>query len=204
MDYKAHWQNIYATKDFENVSWYQKYPKTSVRLIEESNLPKDAAIIDIGGGDNYLVDALLELGYTNITVLDISENAIERAKKRLGDKANSVNWIVSDITDFQPQQKYDYWHDRAVFHFLTDDEKVAKYQRLVSGGVGNGKYFSIGTFSENGPNKCSGIEIRKYSTDDLNEKFSQNFEELERFNEVHPTPFDTTQDFSFVKFKKKP
>lgn len=203
MDFKAHWQNIYATKNFKDVSWFQEYPKTSVRLIEESGLSKDAKIIDIGGGDNYLVDALLELGYTNLTVLDISENAIERAKKRLGEKAKLITWIVSDITEFTPENTYDFWHDRAVFHFLTSDEKVTKYKSIVSNAVNKKSYFSIGTFSENGPNKCSGIEIRKYSTTDLKKLYENHFEALESFNETHPTPFDTTQDFSFVKFRRK-
>ena len=203
MDFKAHWQNIYATKDFENVSWYQKHPKTSLRLIEECQLSKDASIIDIGGGDNYLVDALLDLGFTNITVLDISENAINRAKKRLGQKSELVTWIVSDITEFEPTQKYDYWHDRAVFHFLVQEEQIKAYINIVSMSVDSGGFFSIGTFSENGPNKCSGIEIKKYATQDLKTLFSDNFVEIEHFNETHPTPFDTTQEFSFVKFKRK-
>lgn len=203
MDYEAHWQNIYATKDFENVSWYQKYPKTSVRLIETSNLPKNASIIDIGGGDNYLVDALLELGYTNITVLDISSNAIERAKKRLGNQADKVKWIVSDITAFSPETTYDYWHDRAVFHFLRDKDAINKYLSTVNLAVGTNQFFSIGTFSENGPNKCSGIEIKKYAVEDLTQLFHPQFEAIESFKELHPTPFETTQEFSFVRFRKR-
>jgi hypothetical protein len=114
-----------------------------------------------------------------------------------------VTWIASDITEFKPVTTYDFWHDRAVFHFLTSDEKVATYQSIVSKAVHKDKFFSIGTFSENGPNKCSGIEIRKYSTTDLTQLFENHFEALESFNETHPTPFDTSQDFSFVKFRRK-
>ena len=126
-DRKAHWENIYSTKTLLEVSWYQPTPETSIRLIEETYISKEAKIIDVGGGDSFLVDHLLELGYTNLTVLDISSAAIERAKKRLGNKAELVKWIISDITKFQANEIYDVWHDRAAFHFLTAANEIKDY-----------------------------------------------------------------------------
>ena len=148
---KSHWENVFATKNPNEVSWTQTYPTTSMKYIESLQLSKSANIIDIGGGDSNLVDALLENGYENIWVLDISEFALERAKKRLGKKANKVHWIVSDITEFETNIKFDFWHDRAVFHFLTEEENIDKYVALVNkNSVDNGN-FLLGTFSENGP-----------------------------------------------------
>ena len=121
---KSHWENIYQTKDISTVSWYQPTPSTSLDLIAEMDLDKEAAIIDIGGGDSFLPDFLLKLGYTNISVLDISEKALENAKSRLGEDAKKINWIVSDITKFSPKEKYDLWHDRAAFHFLTEEKEI--------------------------------------------------------------------------------
>src|SRR5690606_14673891 len=148
------------TKSPNEVSWTQSYPTTSMNYLKALNLPKTANIIDIGGGDSNLVDALLEKGYQNIWVLDISEHALERAKKRLGDKAASVHWIVSDITEFTPEIKFDFWHDRAVFHFLTDEDRITKYVAIVGNAAAENGHFLLGTFSENGPLKCSGLEIK--------------------------------------------
>ena len=128
---KKHWENIYATKGMQEVSWYQKSPQTSLNLISQLQLSKHASIIDIGAGDSFLVDELLKLGYTNISVLDISVNAIKRAKKRLGELAKNVKWIVTDITEFNPTEKYDLWHDRAVFHFLTQEKDINIYKKEV-------------------------------------------------------------------------
>ena len=142
---KSHWENVFATKNPNEVSWTQTYPTTSMKYIESLQLSKSANIIDIGGGDSNLVDALLENGYENIWVLDISEFALERAKKRLGKKANKVHWIVSDITEFETNIKFDFWHDRAVFHFLTEEENIDKYVALVNkNSVDNGN-FLLGT-----------------------------------------------------------
>jgi len=199
---KNHWENIYETKSLEEVSWYQPTPETSLEFIQNLSLEKDASIIDIGGGDSFLVDHLLESGYTNITVLDISEKAIERAKERLGKNAEKVKWIVSDITKFEPAEKYDIWHDRAAFHFLTDDNDISAYLEIAGKAVKqNGRLF-IGTFSENGPKKCSGIEIRQYSEDSLSETFGSEFRKINCFTVDHKTPFDTVQNFIFCSFRK--
>lgn len=162
---------------------------------------KTAKIIDVGGGESKLVDFLLEEGYENISVLDISANALEKAKKRLGDKAKKVNWIVADITEFEPTEQYDVWHDRAVFHFLTEDNDIKKYQDLVSKAV-KGKMV-IGTFSTNGPLKCSGLEIKQNDEISLTSTFAADFEKIECFTIDHITPFDTIQNFIFCSFNKK-
>jgi len=130
-DSKAHWENIYQTKKFPEVSWYQEKPETSLKIIRSFNLPKSAKIIDVGGGDSYLVDFLLEEGYENISVLDISAKALQKAKKRLGVKGKNINWIAADITEFEPQVHYDLWHDRAAFHFLTEAAKIEKYKEVL-------------------------------------------------------------------------
>lgn len=200
---KNHWENIYETKLLEEVSWYQPVPHTSLGFIKEKNLPTDAAIIDIGGGDSFLVDNLLKWGYTNITVLDISEKAIHRAKERLGKKAENVKWIISDVTEFTPAQKYDLWHDRAAFHFLTNHEDISKYAETAAKYIKPNGFLFIGTFSENGPKKCSGIKIEQYSEDSLPKVFKDSFQLEKSFTFDHKTPFDTIQNFVFGEFRKK-
>lgn len=195
---KYHWDTIYSTKSANEVSWTQEKPTTSLYLINELQVPKCAAIIDIGGGDSKLVDYLLEDGYTNITVLDISEAAINKAKARLGEKASLVSWIVSDIRNFTPTTKYDIWHDRAAFHFLTNDTEINQYKTMVSSYA---QHLIIATFSENGPLKCSGLEIKQYSINSLENLFSNEFQNFKSFNINHTTPFNTTQNFTFCIFK---
>ena len=197
---KTHWETVYATKQPNEVSWTQDVPKTSLDFIHSFNMPKTAKIIDIGGGDSHLVDFLLKEGYENITVLDISENALERAKKRLGDKAHKVHWIVSDITTFKPKTKYDVWHDRATFHFLTDDNQIKYYKTLTAKAVKG--YLTIGTFSTNGPEKCSGLIIKQYDENALTKELSTDFDKIKCINENHTTPFGTQQNFTFCSFKK--
>mgnify|MGYP002525901094 CR=1 FL=1 len=197
---KEHWENIYSTKAMTEVSWFQEVPETSLELIKRVAKNKDASIIDIGGGDGFLVDELIQLGYNNITVLDISENAINRAKARIGKLAEKVKWIVSDITEFVPTEKYDVWHDRAVFHFITQGEDINSYKELVGSAISG--YFILATFSDEGPNKCSGLEICKYSELDLQKQFEEAFNVVDSFKENHNTPFGTTQNFTFSVFQK--
>lgn len=201
MDKKEHWENIYQTKKLTEVSWYQQVPQTSLDLLKEYNVPYNAKIIDIGGGESFFVDHLLKLGYSDITVLDISEEAIIKTKKRLGKDAVKVNWIVSDVADFRPVFKYDFWHDRAAFHFLTDSENINAYLKAVKQGLTENGILVIGTFSESGPTKCSGITIKQYSKDSLIEQFSSGFKILNSFTTDHITPFDTVQNFIFGIFK---
>lgn len=198
---KFHWETVFTTKQPHEVSWTQDVPKTSIDLIKSYELPKSAKIIDIGGGDSKLVDFLLEEGYENISVLDISENALERAKSRLGDKAEMVSWIVTDINDFKPEDKYDVWHDRAAFHFLTTTEEISRYIETANNAISS--FMTIGTFSANGPTKCSGLEIKQYSESELTNTLAQNFSKIKCFQENHLTPFNTEQNFLFCSFKKK-
>lgn len=198
---KAHWETVFTTKQSHEVSWTQDVPTTSIDLIKSYQLPKTAKIIDIGGGDSKLVDYLLEEGFEDISVLDISASALERAKNRLGENANKISWIVSDINDFKPNEKYDVWHDRAAFHFLTTTEEIKNYVETASQAVSS--FMTIGTFSENGPNKCSGLEIKQYSESELESKLSESFTKIKCFQENHVTPFNTEQNFLFCSFKKK-
>jgi SAM-dependent methyltransferase len=197
---KKHWENIYATKSMQEVSWFQKVPTTSLELINQVAKNKQDAIIDIGGGDGFLVDNLLVLGYTDITVLDISKNAIDRAKKRLGKLAEKVKWIVADITEFVPNKEYIIWHDRAVFHFLTEQQDKENYHKLVNTAASG--YFILATFSDQGPNKCSGLEICNYDKQDMQAFFSVSFRMICSFKYNHPTPFGTYQNFIFSVFNK--
>ena len=204
MNRKDHWENIYTNKALNEVSWYQPNPKLALALIEKYAHNKDAAILDVGGGDSFLVDHLLAAGFTNISVLDISQKAIERAHKRLGAQADQVTWIVSDIVDYTPDRTFDIWYDRAAFHFLTDDKEVSQYESIVNGAVNaqDGTVI-IGTFSENGPLKCSGIEIKQYAKQDFMSLFATHFELIDFINTDHDTPFDTVQNFNFAVMKKR-
>ncbi len=198
---KKHWEIVYETKNQDEVSWTQEIPKTSLAFIHSFGLDKSAKIIDIGGGDSKLVDHLVDQGFENITVLDISEKALEKAKIRLGEESKKVTWIVSDILDFEPTETYDVWHDRAAFHFLTTRDEIEKYKSTVNK-AGDG-FLIIGTFSENGPLKCSGLEISQYSEEKLTSTFEDNFDKIDSVLEDHQTPFGTTQNFLFCSFKNR-
>ena len=201
LDRKKHWETVYETKNPDQVSWTQEIPKTSLEFIRSFKLNKDARIIDIGGGDSKLVDYLLEEEYKNITVLDISEKAIAKAKRRLGEKASKVNWIVSDIIEFEPDTSFDVWHDRATFHFLTTDDQIKKYIKIASKFVRG--YLIIGTFSQNGPKKCSGLEIKQYNEEELTSELKKGFDKTHCVTEYHLTPFNTIQNFLFCSFKRQ-
>lgn len=200
-DRKNHWETIYETNNPDQVSWTQEVPKTSLDFIHSFGLKKTAKIIDIGGGDSNFVDHLLDEGFENITVLDISAKALEKSKKRLGHKATKVNWVVSDITEFKPKITFDVWHDRATFHFLTTAEQIEKYIATARNSVSG--FLTIATFSENGPAKCSGLEIKQYSEEKLATEFKNGFDKIRCIAEDHKTPLDTTQNFLFCSFKKQ-
>ena len=199
---KEHWDNIYKTKPLHEVSWYQPMPETSLEFFRQYDIPSSAKIIDIGGGDSLLVDHLLSLGYTDITVLDISASSLERARARLGVKAQSVKWIGQDITKFRPKEKYDFWHDRAAFHFLTDTNDIKAYLHAAQQSINPEGIMVIGTFSENGPLKCSGIEIQQYSEKSMTDLLQEHFDKIKCITIDHKTPFDTIQNFIFCSFRK--
>jgi len=197
---QLHWENVYKTKRPSEMSWTQNKPQTSLDFIHSFELDKKANIIDVGGGNSRLVDHLLDEGYENITVLDISADALENAKLRLGEKAEHVKWILSDVVDFEPNTKYDLWHDRATFHFLTTDKEIEKYVAIVQRSVSN--YLMIATFSDKGPLKCSGLNIKRYNEDKLIQKFSGRFYKIHCLTEDHLTPFNTSQNFLFCAFRR--
>lgn len=203
-DRKRHWETIYQTKELKEVSWYQPTPSTSLDFFKQWSVPKDAKIIDIGGGDSYLADYLLESGYQDITVLDISAAAINKAKLRLGEKAKKVNWIVSDVVSFTPSETYDVWHDRAAFHFLTEEEEIFSYIQTAHKSLKPEGKMVIGTFSEQGPKKCSGLDIRQYSESTLTRRLEIGFEKMECKRVDHTTPNGTVQNFVFCSFRKLP
>lgn len=201
-DRKKHWENIYQTKELKDVSWFQPTPETSLDFFKQFNVPTTAKVIDIGGGDSFLVDYLLDLGYQDISVLDISAAAIDRAKQRLGDKAKNVKWIVADAATFKPTEKYDFWHDRAAFHFLTDEKEISNYLETAQKNINPTGVLVIGTFSEQGPKKCSGIEIKQYSETTMTDRLKMFFEKIKCITVDHKTPFDTIQNFVFCSFRK--
>jgi len=166
-------------------------------------VPTTAKVIDIGGGDSFLVDHLLDLGYQDISVLDISAAAIDRAKQRLGERAKNVKWIVADAATFRPTEKYDFWHDRAAFHFLTNEPEISNYLQTAQENINPLGVLVIGTFSEQGPKKCSGIEIKQYSETSMTDRLNMFFEKIKCITVDHKTPFETIQNFVFCSFRKK-
>ena len=200
---QQHWNKVYGTKAENEVSWFQPYPKTSMAFVALFDLPLTANIIDVGGGDSHFVDALLDKGYQNIWVLDISDIAIEKAKQRLGAKAANIHWIVSDVTTFTPTVQFDFWHDRAAFHFLTSEDKIYQYVFTAENAIKKDGYLILGTFSENGPEKCSGLAIKQYSETSMSARFEVAFDRIKCISEDHTTPFNTVQNFLFCSFKKR-
>jgi 2-polyprenyl-3-methyl-5-hydroxy-6-metoxy-1,4-benzoquinol methylase len=201
-DRTAHWQHIYDTKALDSVSWYQAIPETSLAAIGRAHLPKSAQIIDIGGGDSFLADYLLADGYEGVSVLDISGKALTRAQERLIEKANKITWIQADAAHFSPTQQYDLWHDRASFHFLTEKTEIKNYLDTLTKSIAPNGWVILGTFSKNGPSKCSGIPITQYSTEDLEQLLPAPFKVVTAFNIQHPTPFNTLQEFSFCVYQR--
>jgi SAM-dependent methyltransferase len=199
---KSHWGKVYETKGDLEVSWYQEVPKESLELVADLKLENTAAIIDIGGGNSNFTAELLKQGYSDLYILDISAKALERTKEKIGSIA-SVDFIATDILDFQPKRKFDLWHDRAAFHFLTEEKQIQHYVDLVSNSIVSGGFFILSTFSTSGPLKCSGLDISQYSKEKLESMFKSNFELMQSFETVHATPFDTEQNFIYTVFRKR-
>jgi len=199
---KEYWESIYQTKEPNEVSWYQEKPETSLNLISETGIEKNAKIIDVGAGASKLADNLLALGFRNITALDVSLNALNESKKKLGDRANNVKWIVSDLREFETNERYDLWHDRAVLHFLTEEEDIKRYIELVRTYLKPKGYVIVSTFSINGPKKCSGLDVKPYSEDSMKTLFT-GFEHIKSFEEEHLTPWGSSQIFIWGVFRKR-
>jgi SAM-dependent methyltransferase len=198
MQVRDHWEQIYKTKPIDKVSWYQVHAETSLRLIVGTGAPLSAAVIDIGGGTSVLVDDLLAAGYTTITVLDISSAALAVARQRLGPAAERVEWLVDDITQAQlPEQAYDIWHDRAVFHFLTVPQHRRAYIAAVRRALRPGGHIIVATFADDGPLECSGLPVQRYSPDELHAEFGEKFALVRHEREIHLTPFGTKQRFVY-------
>ena len=201
-DLKNHWENIYSNKDENEVSWFQTIPKTSHQLIKKLNLESNDNIIDIGSGRSRILKILIDEGFNNLSYLDISKEACKKSKIALGDDKSKVNWNVENVLNFESKIKYNLWHDRAVFHFFTDRKDIEKYKEVAIKNISDGGYLVLGTFSINGPKKCSGLDVSQYSEQSLYEIFKSDFNLLESFYIDHQTPFDTTQNFLFCIFKK--
>lgn len=199
---KNHWENIFKTKSDKQKSWFEDYPHTSMKFIRNAGLAKDAAILDVGAGDSKLVDALLDEGYTNITVLDISAQAIENAKRRLRERSEMVRWIVSDVAAVQFDAPFDCWHDRAVFHFVTEPNEIESYIHNMAKAVKPTGALIVGTFAETGPEKCSGLPVKRYSQEALVRTLQSFFRKVYCIEESHTTPFHTAQAFTFCLLKR--
>ncbi len=202
MNVKDHWESIYQSKATNEFSWIQEHPKFLSNILDQFNISKSASIIDIGGGDSYLVDSLIETNFTNLNILDISLAAIERAKVRLNKNSSLVNWICCNILAFNPTQHYKIWHDRAVFHFLTDPNDVQKYKDILIKNLEPHGLFALSTFSNNGPKRCSGLPVQQYSISQLKDLFSDDFEMLKSSESMHITPNGAEQHFVHVCFRK--
>jgi 2-polyprenyl-3-methyl-5-hydroxy-6-metoxy-1,4-benzoquinol methylase len=200
---KHHWETVYQTKDTTKVGWFQNKPQVSIDWISKLKIPKNAPIIDVGGGDGCLVDLLLDQGFEQITVLDISDVALEKVRSRLGPAASKVHWKACDILEFQPEGKFELWHDRAVFHFLTDPQKQGIYRQLVERAVAPGGYLVMMTFSKSGPKTCSGLPVQQYDVQDLEEFFSKEFFSVESFNYDHLTPSGIAQNYTVCLFRRR-
>ena len=198
MDPKAHWEKVYRTKRPNEVSWYRPHLEVSLQLIEEGAPNRDAQIIDVGGGESTLVDDLLTRGYRNLSVLDVSLTALHVAKERLGDRADTVNWLCGDVTTFTftPRQ-YDVWHDRAVFHFLAESKERAAYVRQVAHAVKPGGHVIVATFGPEGPIQCSGLDVVRYDPGALHSEFGTSFQLVKHLTELHQTPAGSVQQFTY-------
>ncbi|MCP5092512.1 MAG: class I SAM-dependent methyltransferase [Gammaproteobacteria bacterium] len=200
-DRRTHWQQVYREKDPTEVSWYQPVPEKSLQLIRSTGVRHDDAILDVGGGASTLVDHLLDEGYTDLSVLDISGHALQRSRARLGELAGKIEWIEADVTEFDPDRRYALWHDRAVFHFLTEMADRDKYIAVMHRALHPGGYFVLATFGPEGPKRCSGLDIRRYGIEALQELLGASFELCRHDLDEHATPMGSTQQFLYSSWQ---
>lgn len=199
-DRQAHWQSVYTSKSEQEVSWFQARPAISLEFIADAKVRPDAAIIDIGGGASRLVDALLDDGYSNLTVLDLSEAALASSRNRIGPRAEPVKWVAADVTIWQPSEQYDLWHDRAAFHFLTEETDRQAYVSRLKTALRHGGQAIIGTFALDGPERCSGLPVMRYDPAGLAAVLGPPFRLLANRVEEHRTPWNASQIFQFSRF----
>lgn len=199
-EWKDHWEGVYKQRNTTDISWYQSHPEYSLALIETAGRGHTASIIDVGGGASTLVDNLISTGYNHVTVLDIAHGAIEQARARLGDRAGKVTWLECDITHYSPTREFDIWHDRAVFHFLTDEEDQARYLAVLDKALDPQGQAIIATFSENGPGQCSGLNVVCYSPESLSHTLGPGYRLVETLTEDHHTPHGGVQQFIYCRF----
>jgi SAM-dependent methyltransferase len=203
MNRQEHWNQVYQTKGPREVSWYQTRPGASLRLIEASGVGRDEGIIDVGGGASVLVDFLLDAGFRKLAVLDISAAALEHARQRLGEPAREVAWFEADVTEFNAPQRFGLWHDRAVFHFLTDKADRLKYLKTLTRTLSLDGQVVIATFALGGPLRCSGLEVARYDAPSICAELGEGFELLDQVAETHVTPWGAEQKFSYFRFARK-
>ena len=193
-----HWEAVYAERAADRVSWYRPHLDESLSFLSAAKIPLTAAIIDVGGGTSTFVDDVLARGYSNVTVLDLSAIALETARRRLGARASGVHWICADVTQANlPENTYDFWHDRAVFHFLTDAAARSRYVDAVRRAVRPGGHIVVATFGPHGPEKCSGLEVMRFSPDALHAEFGDDFAKIADSTEIHETPWGSEQEFVY-------
>jgi trans-aconitate methyltransferase len=200
---QAHWENVYTTKGESEVSWFQQSPAPSLELIMQVGAVSTSAIIDVGGGASRLVDSLVEQGFEDVTVLDLSGAALAAAKSRLGASAERVSWIVADATTWEPARTYDIWHDRAAFHFLTDASDRAAYIARLERGLKIGGHAIIATFAPDGPERCSGLPVARYDSESLGRTLGTAFKLVHTQRHEHATPWDSWQMFQFSVFRRE-
>ena len=205
MDTQSHWEKVYATKSPRETSWYTPHLQTSFDWIVTASPDRTAAILDVGGGESTLVDDLLAAGYRNLTVLDLAQSALEKSMHRLGPTAVSVHWLAGDVTTIPlPAQAFDVWHDRAVFHFLTEPAQRQAHVRQLAAALKPGGTVILATFALDGPEKCSGLETRRYDAESLTRELGPHFALGRAERVLHQTPFGTTQSFLYCQFRFDP
>jgi SAM-dependent methyltransferase len=202
-DARRHWQEAYRRRQVTEVSWYQPRPEMSLELIAGLRLPPDAAIVDVGGGASTLVDHLLDAGYRNLTVLDLAATALDQARARLGGRGDAVCWLVADVTRWEPETRFDLWHDRAVFHFLTEPDARERYRHTLLRAVRPGGHALVATFASDGPERCSGLPVRRYGGAELQIELGAALDLVEERRELHRTPAGHDQPFTYALLRRR-
>ncbi len=200
---KTHWEDVYSTRDETSMSWYQAEPRLSLELIQALAPTRGARIIDVGGGASVLVDRLLDLPFAGITVLDIAETSLARARSRLGSRAERVEWIAADVTEIEDVGIFDVWHDRAVFHFLTEESDRRRYVELARRALPAGGLLVIACFAGDGPRRCSDLDVRRYGAESLGAELGAEFALVRQARETHATPWNTSQAFFYGVFQRQ-